>query len=50
MRSVYRPLSYMIGMGAAKVRRIQHGRLHWYLLYIFAALALALLIEFGWGR
>jgi formate hydrogenlyase subunit 3/multisubunit Na+/H+ antiporter MnhD subunit len=50
MRSLYRPLSYMIGMGAAKVRRIQHGRLHWYLLYIFAALALALLIEFGWGR
>lgn len=50
MRSVYRPLSYMIGTGAATVRRIQHGRLHWYLLYIFAALALALLIEFGWGR
>jgi formate hydrogenlyase subunit 3/multisubunit Na+/H+ antiporter MnhD subunit len=50
MRGVYRPVSYVIGVGAAKVRRIQHGQLHWYLLYIFAALAGALLIEFWLGR
>jgi hypothetical protein len=49
MRGVYRPVSYLIGVGAAKVRRIQHGQLHWYLLYIFAALAGALIIEFWIG-
>ena len=48
MRGIYRPLSYVIGVGAAKIRRIQHGRLHWYLLYIFGALAVALLVEFVW--
>ncbi|HSL71311.1 MAG TPA: proton-conducting transporter membrane subunit [Longimicrobiales bacterium] len=48
MRGVYRPISFMIAVGAAKVRRIQHGRLHWYLVYIFIALVGALLIEF-WG-
>ncbi len=46
MRRVYRPASYWIAVGASKVRRIQHGQVHWYLIYIFGALAMALLIEF----
>jgi formate hydrogenlyase subunit 3/multisubunit Na+/H+ antiporter MnhD subunit len=47
---LYSPLFGWLGEGFARARRLQHGQLHWYLLYIFATLLVLLAVELGVRR
>ncbi|HEY8468119.1 MAG TPA: proton-conducting transporter membrane subunit [Longimicrobiales bacterium] len=47
---VYRTTFLRVRQVADRLRLVQHGRVQWYLLYIFAALIVLLLVEFGRGR
>lgn len=44
---VYRASFLWLRQAAERLRLVQHGRVQWYLLYIFAALVVLLLVEFG---
>ncbi len=44
---MYGPSFQWLSRSFRRLRIVQHGRLHWYLLYVFLTLLLMLLIEFG---
>lgn len=46
LERIIRPLFELAGIGCAFIRRLQHGQLHIYMLYIFITLILLIV----WGR